>query len=1092
MTMRGLATVIGAVTTILSSSAMAAVWSPLRVPETIAPIFPPIEIADCNAEDLFREGRIRRQSGRAGDAVPVLQDALQCVEETYGSDYIGMAFVQNELAKAYLAETNLANALGSSKRAVEMIARLSEGSPDHAKLIMTLATVHGRMGHYREAEPLYRKAYAIARSAAADDKALQATTASSLAITLRELSQYGESRDLSEEAAGLIEATEGTNAEAYGEALLDLARAHLMLDEADEASDFAERARPLLASPQSADLVEARAAINRSSLGEAEDILQKILEGEPDSPLIEAMAHYHIAFIQILRGRFVEAEETLQRALTSYRADFGDKHPAIARSQHSLAIVYNRLRRLDKAEELYQKAIETYEETVGADSLAAAHTRKEYAHLLAERGDLERAEEEARHALASFERSPEARMHSLGLAFSSLGFVLRVKGKLEDAVDAFQKGLSLIETARGAESSDLPPGLIELGQIWIDQGRLEEAGQLLQKAVAIRERDGAETAWGLAKARSALARLREAEGQPREALDNAEAAIELIEARLARQERAHTDLYQGETESERSIFELYLTIAHRFRGEVSETTDSRIFEVAQLPNLSKTSSALARLSFRMAGGGHDLGRFLRRRQDALEDWRARNQQLSDVLAKGQTTQRAQSLRDELEELDQRLMDLNDELDAIFPRHAALTKPKAISVNEVQALLEPDEAVLLQVTGKKTTHLILLTKNRLDIEQTTLGQAELKRRVDSLRRGVALGDEDVLSLDDFDVESAHRLYQSLFAPFEDALADVEHLIAVFDRDMEHLPPAMLLRSAAPEDDYGLFRFEPSGDSFSMFSKLDYLVKHLTISTLPSIGALRALRDGTEAPKDRRPFAGFGNPAFAGALSEGSMPEFEDVPRSQRLYIRQLLSRHHDPLPASEQELRALASLLGAGERDVYLGDDANETSMKQANLEAYRTIAFGTHVVIPEDESRMIPEPSLLLPISDGAESGDDGMLTESEIAELKLTADMVLLATCRRSAPPNRPGAEALSELARAFLIAGAKSLLVSHWGSDRAAMQNVTERAMEILQSAAGKGGRAGALRQAMIDMIEMPTDPRYSHPAFWAAFEIVGEGRR
>ena len=71
---------------------------------------------------------------------------------------------------------------------------------------------------------------------------------------------------------------------------------------------------------------------------------------------------------------------------------------------------------------------------------------------------------------------------------------------------------------------------------------------------------------------------------------------------------------------------------------------------------------------------------------------------------------------------------------------------------------------------------------------------------------------------------------------------------------------------------------------------------------------------------------------------------------------------------------------------------------------------------------------------------DDGLLTASEIAQLKLNADWVVLSACNTIAG-DKPGAEALSGLARAFLYAGARSLLVSHWAVDSKAATRLTTR---------------------------------------------------
>ena len=69
---------------------------------------------------------------------------------------------------------------------------------------------------------------------------------------------------------------------------------------------------------------------------------------------------------------------------------------------------------------------------------------------------------------------------------------------------------------------------------------------------------------------------------------------------------------------------------------------------------------------------------------------------------------------------------------------------------------------------------------------------------------------------------------------------------------------------------------------------------------------------------------------------------------------------------------------------------------------------------------------------------DDGLLTASEVAQLKLNADWVVLSACNTIAG-DKPGAEALSGLARAFFYAGARALLVSHWAVESNAATRLT-----------------------------------------------------
>jgi CHAT domain-containing protein len=119
---------------------------------------------------------------------------------------------------------------------------------------------------------------------------------------------------------------------------------------------------------------------------------------------------------------------------------------------------------------------------------------------------------------------------------------------------------------------------------------------------------------------------------------------------------------------------------------------------------------------------------------------------------------------------------------------------------------------------------------------------------------------------------------------------------------------------------------------------------------------------------------------------------------------------------------------------------------------------------------------------------DDGLLTASEVAQLKLNADWVVLSACNTAAG-DKPGAEALSGLARAFFYAGARALLVSHWRVDsEAAAQLITSTFANLQKQPAI--GRAEALRRAMLGMIVDTTNPWHAYPDYWSAFSVIGDG--
>jgi CHAT domain-containing protein len=135
---------------------------------------------------------------------------------------------------------------------------------------------------------------------------------------------------------------------------------------------------------------------------------------------------------------------------------------------------------------------------------------------------------------------------------------------------------------------------------------------------------------------------------------------------------------------------------------------------------------------------------------------------------------------------------------------------------------------------------------------------------------------------------------------------------------------------------------------------------------------------------------------------------------------------------------------------------------------------------------------------DRYEPQNDGLLTASEITQLRLDADLVILSACNTAAAASRGtdaiGAESLSGLARAFFYAGTRALLVSYWYVDSAAAVELMTATVKATKDGNGLG-TAEALRRSMVALSkdESPRQdrPPFSHPSVWGPFSIVGDGR-
>jgi CHAT domain-containing protein len=186
-------------------------------------------------------------------------------------------------------------------------------------------------------------------------------------------------------------------------------------------------------------------------------------------------------------------------------------------------------------------------------------------------------------------------------------------------------------------------------------------------------------------------------------------------------------------------------------------------------------------------------------------------------------------------------------------------------------------------------------------------------------------------------------------------------------------------------------------------------------------------------------------------------------------------------------------LGARSDDIKLGAAATVADVKHEKLDNYRIVYFATHALVAgevEKFAKVKAEPALVLSIPDKPTEEDDGLLRASDVAMLKMNADFVVLSACN-SAAGDKPGAEALSGLARAFFYAGARSLVVSNWEVDSESTVALMTGLFDAIK-ADPHLSHAEALRLSMLKMIDKPSKPEWVQPKFWAPFVVVGEPRK
>ncbi|NTT85882.1 CHAT domain-containing protein [Tabrizicola fusiformis] len=482
---------------------------------------------------------------------------------------------------------------------------------------------------------------------------------------------------------------------------------------------------------------------------------------------------------------------------------------------------------------------------------------------------------------------------------------------------------------------------------------------------------------------------------------------------------------------------------------------------------SGAAAAQILLTQRLAAGSGRGADLLRARTDT----RARLEALQGELAALTTLPVDQrdpaaiaTLRDAIRSQMESAAEIRTALETELPALAEATGRRALTLAEIRAGLGPEGAlVLLDVPQDPDDPGLIIAVSREAVDWHTLPAPgpEIAAAIVALRAGIdlRLGVRGATALDDaapvatgFDLDRAHWLYRQLLAPVSGVIADKTQLFFDLRGPVSALPPQLLLASA-PQ----------SGD----MAAADWLVRHHAVTILPAISALQ--HSGAAGPA-----AGEGLLAFAD-------PQFGAMPAQTQLALRGGLA----PLPETEGEVRAVAAALHAPEGSLHLGAGASEAALKSAALGDVGLLYFATHGLVSGDSvgQAALAEPALALTPG----GGEDGFLTASEIAELHLNARFVVLSACNTAAG-GAPGGEALSGLAQSFLYAGARGLLVSHWPVEsRSAVALMTD--LFHRRAAAPGLSAADAQRQAILAMIDHPSDPRWSHPAYWAPFVLVGQ---
>jgi CHAT domain-containing protein len=969
--------------------------------------------------------------------------------------------------------------------------------------LVTRAEAARQAGRWRELETLSRRRAALEEQSYGMDAAV---TAASWSWIGQALVRQGKEK----EAEPFFRRTLATNRKALGprdpQTLLALSNLAGLLERQERFTDAEPLRRELHASavavfgpksPQAAAATMALGDVLRASAraADAEPLYRAALEidgklfGEDDPRLAADLGGLGAALDDL--GRHVEAESLHRRSLALRRKTFGERDAATAQAYARVAANLDAQGRYSEAEPLHRTALSADSEVRGQVHPATAADAAALGANLDAQKRAKEAEPFLRDALTVRRKTLGERHPDTGESYGALADNLAARGQRREAERLHRRALEIVLAAKGERAPASAAAWLALASDLSARGRHAEAEPLLRKALEARRTALGERHPATAAAYDALAanQQRLAAYAPAEAL--ASQAVAIVRARRdadlrvagadseAALRRARAGADNGENVE--PVFRRYLNLAW-LAAQSEPSTLPRLreqaFTAAQELGVSPAARALAQTAARAAAGGGGA-REARLRQDLAGQVRQIERQLVSALPQTDPAKAAQ-VGAALDAVGRELANLDAQLQRSNPRYLDMASPAPLSLAQVQAKLKPGEGLLLIAPAGDDVHVFAISKTKVAWNRIDRAAATLEARLLALRCQV---DDDACAtppaegaLPAYDLGSAYAVYRDVIAPVEDALDGVSRLHVTASGAFGALPLG-LLPTAAPKEGAGL----------PALASTPWLADRYALTTLPSVASLRV------APPPRRPaaqrwaFVGFGDPSLTGP-----------TPGGRRLADPDALRSAYPPLPGTADELRAMARTLGAPAASLRLGGKATEAAIKTStDLSRADVIAFATHGLLSR-EIGGVSEPGLVLTPPSKATAQDDGVLTASEAAALNLSAEWVILSACNTAGGDGRPGAENLSGLARAFLYAGARALLVSHWRVFDDATAALTVQTLAI-QKANPKLTKAQALQRAMRvvrtgrrpDNTPLPGwRPEWAHPAYWAPFVVIAAG--
>lgn len=380
-----------------------------------------------------------------------------------------------------------------------------------------------------------------------------------------------------------------------------------------------------------------------------------------------------------------------------------------------------------------------------------------------------------------------------------------------------------------------------------------------------------------------------------------------------------------------------------------------------------------------------------------------------------------------------------------PMQKAALRGMPVGLRGIQRSLNSREAILEYVLDTPQSFCLYITRHRAGVATLPANREEIDKLVADYRQEVLTRTNDI--------PASHELYSALFNPLPSWV----------------LKPTLIV---VPDGELNLIPFDALTDD-----KGRYVLATHVVSYAPSATVLNLIENSRKKNPASVMFLGLGGVQYQPNIANASSGHRLDSQSPTALSEPFGLKAHPLPdLPHGADEVRSAAKIFG-NSSVILAGQEATEAAFKVEPLNRFLIIHIAAHGIA----NPRYPDRAALVLGLDPAHR-DDGLLQAREIRELHLDADLVTLSACDTGIG-RLDGEEGIENIERAFLYAGAKSVLASLWAASDVYTTDLMDRFYRNLQAGQDEGE---ALRHAKLDLLRKFKGQAV--PFYWAGFTLVG----